>query len=137
MKISIFTMELSGEELGVSQTKPLKEPIMRVTIRPLGVDMSREDRNFLQRRLQFALARWQNEIESVIAYLVDENGPRGGEDKTCRLLVVLSRGDPLAIHEQGSDLRDVSSRAAERLAQVIDRRLKRQQRHRTLRPSWN
>ncbi|MBX9681888.1 MAG: HPF/RaiA family ribosome-associated protein [Gemmataceae bacterium] len=111
---------------------------MNVTIRQLGVELNSEEREWLRRRLQFALARWADRIDQVIAYLGDENGPRGGDDKTCRLLIFLPRTGRLTVHEQGADLRDIVSRAADSLAQTIDRRLKRQHRRaHTLRPTWN
>lgn len=41
----------------------------------------------IERRLRFALARFRNRIAKVFVFLQDLNGPRGGVDKVCRILV--------------------------------------------------
>ena len=51
----------------------------------------------LERRLQFALARFSGHIQRVQVVLEDQNGPRGGLDKHCRVVVRLREaGDVVA-----------------------------------------
>ena len=42
-------------------------------------------------RITRALARFSDRISSVNVAIVDENGPRGGIDKLCRVSVVMPR----------------------------------------------
>jgi len=41
----------------------------------------------IERRLLFALSRFSGRIQKVLVFLEDTNGPRGGVDKVCRILV--------------------------------------------------
>ena len=42
-------------------------------------------RAHVERRLGFALSRFEDRLTSVIVRLSDENGPKGGLDKRCRI----------------------------------------------------
>lgn len=51
----------------------------------------------VERRLRFALTRFSGRIGRVNVFLADQNGPRGGVDKTCRIIVrLLDGGDVVA-----------------------------------------
>ena len=51
----------------------------------------------VERRLRFALTRFSSRIGRVNVFLADQNGPRGGIDKTCRIVVrLLDGGDVVA-----------------------------------------
>jgi putative sigma-54 modulation protein len=52
-----------------------------------GVVRPRELPDHIERRLRFALARFQGRVEKVFVFLHDHNGPKGGIDKVCRILV--------------------------------------------------
>lgn len=49
--------------------------------RPKGLE------DHIERRLRFALSRFGSRIQKTIVFLQDGNGPRGGIDKVCRILV--------------------------------------------------
>ena len=42
---------------------------------------------YIERKLRRSLDRFGHRIESVVIFLRDVNGPRGGVDKACRVLV--------------------------------------------------
>ena len=78
-----------------------------------------------ERRLRFALTRTSARIRRVVVRLGDRNGPRGGEDKFCRIQVHLKHAPPILIEDAGADLYAVIDRAAERagrnVAKCLDR----------------
>jgi ribosome-associated translation inhibitor RaiA len=82
-----------------------------------------------ERRLQFQLTRATHRIERVMVRLGDINGPRGGEDKFCKVQVVLSRSRSVVIEEGGGDLYAVIERAAERTGRNVARSLARERQH--------
>lgn len=41
----------------------------------------------IERRLRFALSRFGERIQKTVVFLQDHNGPKGGVDKVCRILV--------------------------------------------------
>lgn len=79
----------------------------------------------VRRRLGFALGPYGERMQRVSVRLGDENGPRGGVDKFCRIHVHLA-GAPAALAEDvGADLYAAIDRAADRIGRVVGRRLDR------------
>jgi putative sigma-54 modulation protein len=80
---------------------------MVARIRTAGVDLSREDREYIQRKIDAKVAKFSSPVERVSFRITDLNGPRGGVDKICRAKVVVS-GLPSVVVER----RHQSARAA-------------------------
>ncbi len=99
---------------------------MRMDIQCRGFPLGAALKDQVERRLQFELTRATNRIERVVVRLGDINGPRGGEDKFCRIKVVLTHAAPVMIEDSGSDLYAVIERAAERAGRSVARQLDRQ-----------
>lgn len=79
----------------------------------------------VRRRLGFALRHYSDRMQRVSVRLGDENGPRGGVDKFCRIHVHLI-GAPAALAEDvGADLYAAIDRAADRIGGVVGRHLDR------------
>jgi ribosome-associated translation inhibitor RaiA len=79
-----------------------------------------------RRRLNFALdslARDRN-FRRVIVRLGDLNGPKGGEDKFCRITAEMGHS-AVVVEDIGSNLYSVVSRATRRFAQKASRQLAR------------
>jgi CBS-domain-containing membrane protein/ribosome-associated translation inhibitor RaiA len=62
-------------------------------IRSAGVPLARDERAYMRRKLGMKLGKFARSIERVSVRVDDVNGPRGGNDKSCRIKVVL-RGLP-------------------------------------------
>jgi putative sigma-54 modulation protein len=56
-----------------------------------GIEVDSELKEHADRRLSFALSRFGSRILKTTMYLTDNNGPKGGVDKNC-LIVVRLRG---------------------------------------------
>jgi putative sigma-54 modulation protein len=99
---------------------------MRIDVQGLGFPLTAALLNHTERRLRFALTRTSDRISRVVVRLGDANGPRGGEDKFCRMQIHLERAAPVLIEDAGGDLYAVIDRVAERagrnVAKHIDRR---------------
>ena len=99
---------------------------MRIDVQGLGFPLTPALLNYTERRLRFALTRTSDRISRVVVRLGDANGPRGGEDKFCRMQIHLERAAPVLIEDAGGDLYAVIDRVAERagrnVAKHIDRR---------------
>jgi putative sigma-54 modulation protein len=98
---------------------------MRCTIVPRKIRLSPAVRNRIERRLHFALARFDGTIRNVEISLSDENGPRGGVDKRCRVLMTLTRGNRLVVEGRGERLQDLLDRTLERAGRAAARALER------------
>lgn len=79
----------------------------------------------VRRRLGFALTRHGDRIKLVGVRIGDENGPRGGPDKFCRIQVSLVDAPTAVVEEVGVDLYASIDRAAERVGRVVVKHLDR------------
>ncbi len=86
-----------------------------------------ENRAFAKRRLLFALSRFDSRIKGVELMVGDNNGPRGGIDKLCRVTVKLRRLTEVYVSDIDADLLTAISRAANRIGRVVTRTIERSQ----------
>lgn len=98
---------------------------MRIDIKGSGFPITTALTDHTERRLRFALTRSSDRIVRVAVIMGDSNGPRGGEDKFCRIQIHLKRAPQVLIEDIGADLYVVIDRAAERagrnVAKCVDR----------------
>ena len=98
---------------------------MRLFIRAKGVELTRELRDHIEKRLRFAMSRFGERIRRVRVRLTDINGPRGGEDIECSIRATLAPRGVLTIDEIHSDpyaaVALASDRAGHRLSRHLDR----------------
>ena len=98
---------------------------MRLVIRPRKLDLHESLRESLEMRLRFALSRFSPRIRDVAVTLEDTNGPRGGVDKRCRVVVRLAPRGTVAIDETEADFETAIAHAAERAGRAVGRELER------------
>lgn len=82
-------------------------------------------REHIDRRLAFALDRFEREIERIDVSLADLNGPKGGVDKQCRMVAKLRSDGTLVIEDEDMDFYTVINRAADRLGHAVQRAIER------------
>jgi putative sigma-54 modulation protein len=103
---------------------------MIVTIQGRGFSITPALAEYVRRRLESALARHTHHLQRVFVRLGDENGPRGGADKYCRIEVLL-RDTPAAVAQDvGADLYATVDRATDRLGRVVVKQIDRSRRTR-------
>lgn len=84
--------------------------------------LPRSVREYVERRLQFALGRFGPRVHEVVVRLEDV----GGVDKRCSMAVRLLRaGRPIFVQDTASDVHVACSGAAERTARAVARELDR------------
>lgn len=98
----------------------------KVELRSWNVPISEAMREHVERRLDFALRRFAHHVERITVRLVDVNGPKGGVDKRCRIVVQLARAPRVIVEAIDSDayaaISQASIRADETVARVVTRR---------------
>ena len=77
----------------------------------------------IERRLRFALVRFVDRVERVIVFLQDNNGPRGGVDKVCRILVKARGCGAIMATASNSEWTVAVDRAATRIGHTLSRQL--------------
>lgn len=103
---------------------------MNITIQAKGLELTGGLREHVERRLNFALDRAHYHIDKVSVRLSDQNGPRGGEDKRCQVVVHLDGSAPVLVEHTEADLLLAIDRAADRTGQTLARQLDRRREHR-------
>ena len=98
---------------------------MNFDIQSQGFPLTSALSDHIKRRLRFVLTRRGDRIQRVVVRLGDENGPRGGDDKFCRIRVHLLAAPVAVINDIGLDLYSVIDRAADRVGRVVVRQLDR------------
>ena len=80
-------------------------------------------RGVIKEKVVSVLARMEKHVSRISVYMADQNGPRGGVDKVCRILVKLRRGGEIPVEDRGARWYYALSGAADRLRSSIRRRL--------------
>ncbi|MFN9249309.1 MAG: hypothetical protein ACK6DS_19810 [Planctomycetota bacterium] len=96
-----------------------------VTIRQIGVELTAETRESMELRLEQALRCLGRRIQKENAFFSDLNGPKGGIDKLCRVVVHLKRQPSLVIEDRDSELSHLIDRIIDRVGQTATRLLDR------------
>jgi ribosome-associated translation inhibitor RaiA len=71
---------------------------MPIHIRAAQGDLRPVERDYVRRKLNSKLGKYERSIERISVRLEDVNGPRGGVDQSCRIKVVL-RALPSVVFE--------------------------------------
>jgi hypothetical protein len=96
-----------------------------------GSELDRDElHEFTTRRLGFALGRFGAQVTGIRVSVSDENGPRGGVDKKCRVEVRGARRLAVVAEDAASDERAAIARAAERAGRAFARALERRRERR-------
>ena len=96
---------------------------MRIEVRGRQLEDTSDLQRHAERRLRFALGRFTGAVDRVTVRVEDVNGPRGGVDKRCRLVVALAPRGELIIEDEDADVRRLLDRSADRAGRAVERQL--------------
>jgi putative sigma-54 modulation protein len=100
---------------------------MGIHVRSKHVEVDGSARAHIERRLHFGLGRLFPRILRVTVQIVDLNGPRGGEDKVCRIEIRMLPTGSVIVEDTDADLYVAVNRAVDRAARSASRAIKRTQ----------
>jgi ribosome-associated translation inhibitor RaiA len=99
---------------------------MRLTIQARHVVLTDALKEHIKRRLDFALGTRYDQIQRINVTLSDINGPRGGRDKRCQMLINIAGQPDIMINDVQVVLSDAIDRAASRASRTVTKRISRQ-----------
>jgi putative sigma-54 modulation protein len=103
-----------------------QENLMNLELHSSRIAISESTQDYVERRIAFALGRFEDAIHSVAVRLEDTNGPRGGVDKLCRMRVrLVARRPPIIAEALESEVRVAIDTAAETASRAVARDLER------------
>jgi len=96
---------------------------MNLEVLAIGFPINDRLRAVVERRLTYALSRFASRLRRVVVRLDDQNGPRGGVDKRCRIEAVLRDGPHLFAEDRDAKWLVSVTRCAERIGRAVRRRV--------------
>lgn len=92
--------------------------------------------NYTDSKIRVALGLFREKIRRVDVFLTDVNGPKGGEDKNCKIIVKLDRHNAdIVAHETAPDMYDAINTCSHRVKRTVARQCERDREIR--RPRYN
>lgn len=107
---------------------------MNVSVRSIGLDLSHALHAYARRKLTAILQKHSDKLVQATVRLADENGPRGGEDKRCSVVVQLG-GRHVISESVDADPYAAIDAACRRLAHTLRRGLARRHLRRQRKPN--
>ncbi|MBX3315898.1 MAG: ribosome-associated translation inhibitor RaiA [Phycisphaeraceae bacterium] len=99
---------------------------MQLVIRATNLPVTDPIREHVSKRVLGAVKRFASRLSTVTVVLEDENGPRGGIDKACRIEAGLATtGEPVVVVDRSDDLYGAVDRATGRFKRALARRTER------------
>lgn len=96
---------------------------MKIDIRSRSLKLTDTLKDYVDRRIRFALGRFSQRLESVRIMLQDLNGPKGGVDKHCKVHIAVLPSFNIIIEEKDAELETAVNRALDRAGRTVARRL--------------
>lgn len=106
---------------------------MQIQIVARNLELSDSQREIVERRLGFALGRFGARIRRVEVILTDANGPRGGVDTICQIVVRIAPRGKVRAAFTDAGVEVAVSRAAERITRRVATELERRRTSRAVR----
>ncbi|MBL9038689.1 MAG: HPF/RaiA family ribosome-associated protein [Archangium sp.] len=99
---------------------------MKVDVRFRGLDASAALRDHAEKRVFFHLSRFGSELSAVVVRIADLNGPKGGVDKRCHVVVRGRRIGSSTLDDVSHDPYVCVEQAIERAGATVGRLLDRE-----------
>lgn len=100
---------------------------MQVNIYTRKFSLTTALKNYAKRRLNFSFATKDGYINNIEMRLSDINGPRGGTDKRCHLLIALNGLPNIIVEDIQTDMYNAIDRACDRASRAVVRKIGRKQ----------
>lgn len=101
---------------------------MNVYIHFRNVPNNQDAKDYIHHRLSFSLSRFEHVIDNVSVTFSDVNGPRGGIDQQCVMVIQLHGLPNIVITEAQATQESVINRCISRAKMTLARQVKRRQR---------
>ncbi|MAT14477.1 MAG: hypothetical protein CMJ46_04320 [Planctomyces sp.] len=85
--------------------------------------MTHAFKKLCEQRVQSTFDRFRHAIHHISMTFSDVNGPRGGVDKSCRLMIDMDGSSVLVVYGRGEDFEKASMNVTRRSLQSITRSL--------------
>ena len=98
---------------------------MRMHVQGHNIQLSDALHEYTARRIGFAFDRVADRIREVVVRLTNVNGPRGGDDKLCRVQVHLASGGSLVLRDRDASAYRAIDRSVRRIKRIVEDEIRR------------
>ena len=98
---------------------------MKIKIHSKHFRITRELSEYIQRRAVYAFGQYKDSIRGIIFTLSDVNGPKGGNDKQCKLTLQVKGAGDIIIDQKRPDLVAAIHLATLRASNTASRKIER------------
>ncbi len=98
---------------------------MKITINTRNSAKHQDFFEYIEYRLGFAFSRIRDSIHSITITLSDINGPKGGIDKQCKVIIKAKALPAIVITERQSEIKHAIDRAIRRSGEKMIQQIKR------------
>ena len=119
----------SGREIAAAARQ------LPIHIRAAQGDLKPVERDYVRRKLNIKLGKYEGSIERISVRLEDVNGPRGGVDQSCRIKVVLRALPSVVFESRDAALNAAVDAALAGVARAVRRTVQRRRMKPLRRPS--
>jgi putative sigma-54 modulation protein len=96
---------------------------MLVNIQSRHFSLSAALSKYVKSKIQIMLSRYESKIISINVSLFDINGPKGGEDKCCKIIIKINGSSSIVVQETAEDLYDAINSCSRRTRRAVKRQL--------------
>jgi len=96
---------------------------MLVNIQSRHFSLSEALSKYVKSKVQIMMSRYESKINSINVSLFDINGPKGGEDKCCKIIIKINGASSIVVQETAEDLYDAINTCSRRARRVVKRQL--------------
>ncbi|MFQ3237496.1 MAG: putative sigma-54 modulation protein [Paraglaciecola sp.] len=96
---------------------------MLVHIQSRHFSLSEALSKYVKNKVQIMLGRYEAKIIRADVSLFDINGPKGGEDKCCKIIVKINGTSSIVVQETAEDLYDAINTCSRRVRRAVKRQL--------------
>ena len=96
---------------------------MQIQLNTHHVERTDELEQFVDRTLNEALEHLADRLTRVEVHLTDENGPKGGPDKTCKMEGRIAGKDPVTVEQRFDNIHGAIREASGKLKRAVRSRV--------------
>lgn len=94
---------------------------MNVVIKKCAFPRASTCRRFVRDKVAKSFSRFSGYLYTVSVYLSDENGPKGGKDKTCKMIISTIHGERIVIKDTQARWQEAVTNAVKRARRMLVR----------------
>jgi ribosomal subunit interface protein len=97
--------------------------MMLINIQSRQFSLSPALSDYVKSKVRVMLGRFETKISKIDVSMFDINGPRGGEDKCCKLIIRVNGNSPVVVEETAEDLYDAINTCVRRARRAVKRQV--------------